>query len=272
LLALTACLLGLGLLAMPWATADQLVVESTTGQLAPGYSVYREFTLLNPSEGDAVLTLRALGVRDVEGGCIRQEIRGGDLTCDQNSGELGRWLEISVRAQGAGAPSQALWNGSMRELATGVDMAASIPAETAWRLRVAIALPRAAGNDTMTDRVDYDLRWTLTADVTPGTGPTPDEDGHGESTSTGAAGHGTHSGSTGTGGDHHEVVQVGAGGTAASGDGVAGSAGTVVDTGVLPATGSALTSLSVVLGAGLLVTGAVVLRRSGRRSADRRTD
>jgi LPXTG-motif cell wall-anchored protein len=130
-------------------------------RLAPGYGGSAEVRVTNGSSHDADVTLRVQDLADDENGCLRQEVRDDDVTCDDAGGELSAWLRVSVEHDGT-----MLWEGRMRDLADGGALVAeSMPSGTDLPLTVRVELPFEAGNDTMTDRVDFSLRVDATADL-----------------------------------------------------------------------------------------------------------
>ena len=130
-------------------------------RLAPGYGGSAEVLVSNGSSHDADVTLRVQDLADDENGCLPQETRDGDVTCDDAGGELSAWLRVSVEHDGS-----LLWQGQMRDLADdGALVAESMPAGGELPLTVRVELPIEAGNDTMTDRVDFALRVDASADL-----------------------------------------------------------------------------------------------------------
>ena len=145
------------------ADSGRLRVEMPDGavslpKLAPGFGGTTDVRVVNDSATSADLVLRAVDVVDDENTCLRQETRDGDVTCDPDGGELSSWLQIAVMTGGS-----VVWQGSMADLVTGVAIAHDLPAGETLPLEVGVELPFSAGNDTMTDRVEFGLRWTATA-------------------------------------------------------------------------------------------------------------
>jgi hypothetical protein len=64
---------------------------------------------------------------------------------------------VTVARESNGA-MQTLWSGRLDQLRQGAKLTTSLAARGSWPLRVTLALPWAAGNDTMTDSVTFDLR------------------------------------------------------------------------------------------------------------------
>jgi LPXTG-motif cell wall-anchored protein len=131
-------------------------------RLAPGYGGSAEVRISNGSSHDADVTLRVQDLADDENGCIRPEVRDGDVTCDTAGGELSSWLRVTVEDD----DGTQLWQGPMRDLEdAGALVAEGMPAGTDLPLTVRVELPFEAGNDTMTDRVDFALRVDASADL-----------------------------------------------------------------------------------------------------------
>jgi hypothetical protein len=126
-------------------------------RLAPGYSTSGTFEVLDDSAYDVALELRTTGVVQAEGDCLRQEVAAGDTSCTGSGGELGDWLEVTV-SKVTDSGDQELWNGPFGALADGIALEPSLAAGEVATLRIAVTLPRAATNDTMSDSVSFGLR------------------------------------------------------------------------------------------------------------------
>ena len=145
------------------ADSGRLRVEVPGGaisieKLAPGFSGTSTVRVTNGSDSPAELSLQVLDLEDDENGCLPQETRDGDITCDSSGGELSAWLRVQV-ARG----DEQLWEGPITELGDRVVLDGDVPAGETQSLDLTVALPIQAGNDTMTDRVDFDLRWDARA-------------------------------------------------------------------------------------------------------------
>jgi hypothetical protein len=53
-----------------------------------------------------------------------------------------------------------LWSGSIYDLMTPVTLSSGLPANAVWDYRLTLSLPVAAGNETQSDRLGFDLRFT----------------------------------------------------------------------------------------------------------------
>jgi hypothetical protein len=126
-------------------------------RLAPGYSTSGTFEVLDDSAYDVSLELRTTDVVQAEGDCLRQEVAAGDTSCTGSGGELGDWLEVTV-SKVTDAGDRQLWTGPFAALADGVDLEPGVAAGEVATLRIAVTLPRAATNDTMSDSVSFGLR------------------------------------------------------------------------------------------------------------------
>lgn len=175
---------GLSLLATPPARADsgagQVLIEvpgdghgfvhdSTTplldfDRLAPGMTTSADLVVENASAATADLSLRATDVADDDNGCLPPEVRAGDTTCGPGGGDLGRWMQFTVSSVDSGVAHR-LWSGTIADLETGAVLEHGVTAGTAQSLRLDATLPHAAGNDTMSDRLGYDLRWTMSSSL-----------------------------------------------------------------------------------------------------------
>jgi LPXTG-motif cell wall-anchored protein len=147
------------------AAADGNFVEATSDpgaiRLMPGSEADPEFLVRNDSGATTSLRVQVTGVAEDDNGCVLPEVQEGDVTCGEGGGELGDWLELRiVRVENAG--EHELWSGSLDQLEAGADLLEDVSAGDSPRIRVQIALPRATTNDTMSDRVQFSLRWTYT--------------------------------------------------------------------------------------------------------------
>ena len=130
-------------------------------RLAPGYSTSGDVAVKNDSVETVALHLRATNIHDDENGCLVQETRDGDSSCGDGGGELARWLEIVISGTDDTGAQQVAWTGTVDQLADGEYLSRSMAAGAVWDLRMTATLLWEAGNDTMTDRLSYDLRWTM---------------------------------------------------------------------------------------------------------------
>lgn len=129
-------------------------------RLYPGGSGWGELEVRNTSAYDAKLDLAVTDLVSSENGCLRPEMREPGEGCDADGGELEGWLDVTVSREGTGAGE--LWHGRLAELASGVELA-TLPAGMTWRLRMTVALPEAATNDTQTDSLTFATRFTATS-------------------------------------------------------------------------------------------------------------
>jgi|GEM_PF-5437790 len=155
-----------------------------TALLAPGYSVTADVDALNADGPPGRLTLRALDIADVETACSPAEAPV-DTTCGTGSGELRPDVrfDISADVDGNGMADHfvpVLLDATIDDLAAGeiVLNDEDMGAGDIWTVRITARLPASSGNETMTDRLDFDLRWTLTetpdgttSEVVTGSGP-----------------------------------------------------------------------------------------------------
>jgi hypothetical protein len=134
-------------------------------RMYPGSSGSGYLDVRNASAYDATLNLAVLDLVSQENGCQRPEMRVPGEQCDADGGELEDWLEVTVTREDlpGGAPDKVLWQGDLGSLASGADLGGSFPAGATWRLRMTVALPQAAGNETMSDSLTFDARLTATS-------------------------------------------------------------------------------------------------------------
>lgn len=154
------------------AGADDNVVQVTNGtgsiQVMPGSQATIALTTRNESADAASLSIQATDVTEDDNGCTPSEQAAGDVTCGDGGGELGDWLTLRlVRVGGAG--EQQLWSGTIADLARGADVLDDVPGSATENLRLVVALPREATNESMSDRVSFSLRWTWTGVLAPAT-------------------------------------------------------------------------------------------------------
>lgn len=234
--ALLASVAAVALVAVPAAAEDSFIEEVTAPtndpmRLAPGYSSEREVRVVNEALDTSELHLQARNLVDDDNGCVHPETREGDTTCGADGGELADWMRITVTRLGSPTDEQ-LWTGTLSQLAEGAVLESAMPAEAEWRLRLTSELPREAGNDTQTDRVSYDLRWTMSSERGP---------------------------------DDVDIAGVEA---EASGGGSAGGGPGMPGSGVigLPATGAQVGLLLLLITAGLMTAGSILIA-AGRKRA-----
>ena len=127
-------------------------------RLAPGVSRSGTFAVRNTFSGAASLGLRVFDLTDAENGCLAPETRVPGEECDADGGELADWLDVTVARDDATA--ETLWSGDFGDLAAGVELTDALPAGATWPLRITVALPLAATNDTMSDEVSFGVRLT----------------------------------------------------------------------------------------------------------------
>jgi hypothetical protein len=135
-------------------------------RMYPGSSGSGYLDVRNASAYDATLNLAVGNLVSQENGCLRPETREPGEACDADGGELQDWLGVTVTREDipGGAPDQVLWTGDVNTLASGAHLGSTMPAGATWRLRMTVALPRSAGNDTMSDSLTFDTRFTATGD------------------------------------------------------------------------------------------------------------
>lgn len=233
---LIASIAAVALVAVPAAADDSFVEEVTApaddfSVVLPGDSVIREVRVSNEAVENSELHLLARNLVDDDNGCVRDEALNGDTTCGAGGGELSDWLRITVTRVG-GPTDELLWSGTLADLADGAVLASVMPAKAEWRLRLNSELPRETGNEIQSDRVSYDLRWTITSTRGP---------------------------------DDVDIAGVEAeagGGAAGGGPGLPG-AGII---GGLPATGTTVGLLLLLTTAGLLSAGSILIA-AGRKRA-----
>jgi hypothetical protein len=129
--------------------------------LAPGTQTQGSLALKNNAAENGTLSLRATNVHNDDNGCVPQEVAAGDTTCGGGGGDLQRWMVFTVARTDSAGHEQVLWHGTMAALKDGVKLGGGVSAHSTSHLQVTAALPYVAGNDTMTDQLGFDLRWSL---------------------------------------------------------------------------------------------------------------
>jgi hypothetical protein len=163
-----ACLAGLalaplGLAATATARAALTEAASQSGsiQIMPGSTEALDLTVHNDSSAPADLHVQAVDVTEDDNGCVEPEQQAGDSTCGAGGGELGDWLVLRL-VQSSEAGEQQLWSGTLDQLAAGTDVLEGVAGGSTPPLHLEVVLPRAATNETQSDRVGFTLRWTYT--------------------------------------------------------------------------------------------------------------
>ena len=152
------------------AAADDNFVDVLDGTssfvLMPGSQASTDFVVSNEAGTSASLRVQATGVEEDDNGCVVPEKQSGDVTCGDGGGELGDWLQLRLVNITDGADEE-LWAGSVHDLEDGADVLQQVAADGAPHLRLVVALPRGATNNTMSDQTSFALRWTYTGTALP---------------------------------------------------------------------------------------------------------
>lgn len=142
-----------------------------TGLLAPGHSVTADVAALNADGPPGRLTLRAFDIADLETGCSPAEVLA-DFTCGAGPGELRPDLRFDILGDfnDNGAADDfvpVLLDATIDDLTHELLLHdEDMNTGEIWIFRFTARLPATSGNATMTDRLTFSLRWTLTE--TPG--------------------------------------------------------------------------------------------------------
>ena len=136
-------------------------------QLAPGSVEQRDLVLWNTTSQPAALHLQAVDVVDHENDCIRPEQQVPTERCEADGGELSSWVVLEI------APHDGFGATAATEVPTLADLATS-PAALPTTIGPGEKLPLTlkmtflpgAGNDTMTDSVEFDTRITASHEGT----------------------------------------------------------------------------------------------------------
>jgi hypothetical protein len=137
-----------------------------TTLLAPGSSVSADVDALNSDGPPGRLSLRALDIADLESACSPAE-SSVDTTCGSGPGELRDVLRFDILADsdGDGAADDfepVVVDATIDELAGGLPLVdRDMEPGDIWTFRLTARLPVTSGNETMTDRLDFQFRWTL---------------------------------------------------------------------------------------------------------------
>jgi hypothetical protein len=136
----------------PWLDVDDL---------APGSVRTRDLVVWNRTDRPADLRLLVTDLVDEENGCLRPEARVPGEECGADGGELSSWLTVELVQQDGTAVDASR---TLAELADDPAGASPIAIGPGQRLPLALRLvflPESV-NDTMTDRVGFDLRLDAT--------------------------------------------------------------------------------------------------------------
>jgi hypothetical protein len=126
--------------------------------IVPGWTGTATLGVRNDSTGTTSLSLKATNVVDNENGCNHPE-SAVDTTCTgDDTGELSREVTFALfDDHGSGTyDATPSWTGSIRDLEQPGALG-TIAAGATRRVRIVADLPRAAGNDTQSDTVSFDL-------------------------------------------------------------------------------------------------------------------
>lgn len=132
-------------------------------RIAPGWSASYPLQVRNDTDGPATFTIGAADLIDLENGCTHAEA-AVDSTCGANQGELGHALVFSVFVDphdDGQFESQPAWTGTLYDIITPAAIAANVPADAVWGVRIDAQLPFASGNETQSDQVGFSLRLGL---------------------------------------------------------------------------------------------------------------
>jgi hypothetical protein len=137
-------------------------------RLYPGSSGDGTMDIRNTSAYDARLDLSATNLDSRENSCLGPESRDPGEDCHASGGELPGWLDVTITREDVN-PAEVLWSGNLDALAHGATLTDDLPAGATWRLRTTVALPWEAPNDTMSDSVSFDTRFTATSEASTST-------------------------------------------------------------------------------------------------------
>jgi hypothetical protein len=152
--------------ARTWFVRDVTPPSESSKLLAPGTSFTRTVEIHNRFHGNAQLYVRATNLEDDDNGCVQPETESGDNTCGAGGGELSPWLHISIRTVPRDGEPVEVWSGSLTELTEGDALLVHrLPKGSTNLLELVTTMSVDADNTTMTDRVDYDLEWTMTQGI-----------------------------------------------------------------------------------------------------------
>ena len=124
------------------------------GRLAPGSTLAARVVVRHDHGAGARLSLKVADLVEDENGCLPPERRHPGEECDADGGELGSWLRLDARV---GTQTTSL--GRLGDLGEPTVLVDSLPPGESVEVELRLALDVDAGNDTMTDRVSFDLVW-----------------------------------------------------------------------------------------------------------------
>ena len=138
----------------------------SVGQIVPGWAQTSTFEIRSTASSAGALYLAANDITEYENGCTPPEALV-DTTCGPTQGELGHDLRFSVflDPQNDGTfQAVPAWNGSLYDITTPILLSGDMPAGGTWGVRVDASLPITTGNETQSDRVDFDFALTLSGE------------------------------------------------------------------------------------------------------------
>lgn len=244
------------------------ILETTL--LAPGHSLTGDVAALNADGPPGRLTLRALDIADLETACSPAEAVA-DATCGSGPGELRPDLRFDILGDFndngiADDFAPVLLDATIDDLTDELPLNdGDMDTGDVWIFRFTARLPVTSGNPTMTDRLTFDLRWTLTEtpgdeidDVVIGGNPLP-------AVPTAAPGGQTDPPAASVAGPGSDVLGEQLGRVEAPGESApaAPAPAPAKPAGWLPRTGPGALLLQLALGLGLILAG-IVNRYAGR--------
>lgn len=166
--ALASLLAAVVMLTSPAAADGELEVDLPGGSplfelddLAPGAGGEERMVIRNATADPATYLVAIVDLVDDDNGCNRPEVAAGDTSCGGHGGELSRDLLVTIVDDRA----QQLYSGSLRDLAAGAPVGASLGPGASTALTVGYRFDPASGNETQTDRVLFGIEVSLSHDV-----------------------------------------------------------------------------------------------------------
>lgn len=146
---------------------DENVVKFTVENMRPGNQPHRTYNLANVGSINGFLDIENIVVTPFENGCIEPEVEAGDVTCDENQGELQDVLNLRLFVDYGkdgwfSTGDREFFNGKMSTLPTSFDLNEPLNAGADFNI-VALVDWHTTPNDNLAqgDSITLDMTFEL---------------------------------------------------------------------------------------------------------------